>query len=212
MKRIVRTLLVIASLSLATTAFAEEQVLLGSQGHLTHGGFGAPVLKMTRIDGHSRLLMGAEGAWIVNHGFYVGLGMYGMPKGIATDLKDSIGDTQYLHMGYGGLLIGYTLFSDNLLHVGFQELLGGGAMGLSSQRYQDHDDHNDGNDDHRDFNGTGFLVLEPQVNAEINVTRFMRIALGAGYRYTWLYEEEAGYDHNDLGGITGSLAFKFGKF
>ena len=57
-----------------------------------------------------------------------------------------------------------------------------------------------------------FFVMEPQANAELNITKFMRVKAGIGYRFTWLPSEKNGYEGNDLGGICGSLALKFGKF
>lgn len=201
-----------APLLMLASAFAQEQTLLGDSGPLTHGGFGAPVVKMTTVDGHSRVLMGVEGAWIVNHGFYLGLGGYGMAKGIETNLRDSLGDTQYLHMGYGGVLTGYTLHSDRILHLGIQQLLGGGGAELSSEQWGDRHDEDYDDEERCDRNVATFFVWEPQLNAELNVARYARLAIGAGYRYTWMPDEKFGYSDNDLGGFAGSVALKFGRF
>lgn len=209
-------LALISTLILAGAASAEPETLIGGDGTTSHGFFGAPVMKVSQVDGHSRMLMGLEGAWIINHSIYLGLSGAGTMKGISTDIYDSAGDRQYMHMGYGGILLGMTIGSDKLLHFGFQNVIGGGAAVLSPNKWGDDGDHHDECDwdeeEKCSWNETPFFVWEPQLLAEVNVTRWMRIAAGAGYRFTWVVEKKNGYEGNDLGGLTASLAFKFGKF
>lgn len=198
-----------APLVAISSLFAAENTLFTPGDSLTHGGFGAPVVKMSQVDGHGRLLVGGEGGWIINHGFYLGLGGYGMVEGITTDSISPEGDRQYMQMGYGGILTGYTFQSDALFHLGIQQLLGAGGMTLTDRRWgekHDKDYDEDRGDDQV------FFVWEPQLNGELNVTRWMRVAVGAGYRLTWLPEKSFGFADNDLGGPVASLALKFGKF
>jgi len=198
-----------APLFILGSAFAAEKTLLDSPDSLVHGGFGAPVVKLSRVDGHTRAFVGIEGAWIVNHGFYLGLAGYGMSHGIATDSITPDGARQYAHMGYGGILTGYTFHSDAVAHIAIQQVLGGGGIHLSESRWDEGDSH-DRDDDECD--ARGFFVWEPELRAEINMTRWMRVAVGAGYRLAWLHEEKFGFDGNDLSGPTASLALKFGRF
>lgn len=207
--------ILLAPLLVISASLASEQTLFGSGDQkIEHGFFGAPVVSLTRIDGHTRTLVGAEGGWIVNHGFYLGLGGYGMVKGLTTDQFDTAGNRQYMQMGYGGLILGYTFASDRLFHVGFQQLIGGGGAVLTDDRYGNNDcDENDDDDNHHTkCEATGFFAWEPRLNAEVNITKFARLAVGAGYRLAWMPEEKFGYKDNDLGGPTASVALKFGKF
>lgn len=210
-------LLAASTLAFSATASAAPETLFGGDGTISHGGFAAPLLKVTHIDGHSRVLVGLEGAWIVNHALYVGLSGVGMAKGIETNVVDSAGDRQYMHMGYGGILLGMTFGSDKLLHFAFQNVIGGGNAILTPSKWDDgennqHDECDWDEDTRCSWNDTPFFVWEPNLQAEINITNWMRIAAGAGYRFTWTIEEKNGYEGNDLGGLTASLAFKFGKF
>ena len=55
------------------------------------------------------------------------------------------------------------------------------------------------------------FVLEPQANLELNVTPFMRINVGGGYR--WVTDVDLyPLTNRDFSAAFGSLALKFGKF
>ena len=56
-----------------------------------------------------------------------------------------------------------------------------------------------------------YFVFEPDLNLELNVTKFFRIGLGVGYRVV-AGDDFKGYNYLDLSGVTGTLTFKFGKF
>ena len=211
---------ILSALLAAGLAHSEEQTLFGDKGPVSHGGFGAPVLKVARIDGQSRTFIGGQGAWIVNHMFYLGGGGWGMPRGLPTSVFDSTGKRQYMHLGYGGVLLGVTLMSDRALHFGFENIVGAGGYVLTSDEWGNQDgcacgDRYDGRNNRMDsihVQSNAFFVWEPQLLAEVNLTKWMRIAAGAGYRLTWIYEEKHGYKDNDLGGLSASLALKFGRF
>jgi hypothetical protein len=56
-----------------------------------------------------------------------------------------------------------------------------------------------------------FFVVEPEVAVEANMTNFMRIALGASYRYV-TGVQQPGLSTATLSSPAASLAFKFGVF
>ena len=56
-----------------------------------------------------------------------------------------------------------------------------------------------------------FFVLEPEVAIETNVATFLRVALGASYRYV-TGVEQPGLSSGNLSSPAASLAFKFGVF
>ncbi len=58
---------------------------------------------------------------------------------------------------------------------------------------------------------TGYFVLEPGIELELNIVRFFRLAIGGYYRYTSnirLYDTP----ENVLHGFSGGITMKFGKF
>jgi hypothetical protein len=190
----------------ANVSGEQAQTLFGGKD-LSHGGFGAPEIKISDVDGHSRLFTGAKAAWIVDHGFYLGVGGYGMTWGIDAP-PDEYGDKQYLHMGYGGVLMGYTFFSNWLVHANIEHIIGAGGYGLVNNAFGDEnfERHMDRN------NANAFFVWDPQVTMELNVAKYFRVTAGVGYRALAIPREKHGFSSQDLSGITGSLSFKAGKF
>jgi len=199
-----------AALVLATSAFtagaqATEQTLLSSG--VTNGGYGAPVQRWSRVTGRSVLFSGLEGGWIVNHRFVLGAAGYGLAtQNIRNDgstLRDSKGRSPVVEMGYGGVTLGYVAQPMRLTHLTFQALIGGGGLtydvediaGIRSE----------------DAPADGFFVAEPSVHGELNVSRFLRIGVGGGYRFVSGAALD-GLRDRDLRGGSASLAFKFGHF
>ena len=104
-----------------------------------------------------------------------------------------------LEMGYGGLEMEYIHESHRLAHLSIYSLMGGGGA-----RYRDRDRYETLEED-------GFLVLEPGMNMNLNVTRFLRLSAGATYRWTW-GAELPGLEDDDLSGATGVFTLRFGRY
>ena len=192
---------------------AQEETLLGS-GEISSGGFGAPVVKYTQIKGDPALLIGGRGGWIINHTFVLGAGGYSLVTDVETDTPPSILFPvypylgSYINLGYGGLELEYIVQSDQMLHFSVYTLIGGGAVSYRGQELNDviHLSEYD-----YDYPNDAFFVLEPAVNAELNVTSFMRICAGFSYRFISGVRMD-NLKNSDLTGPSGVLTFKFGSF
>jgi len=187
MKKLAIVLLVLT----ATPVMAEDEVLI--RGIKESGGFGAPVVKFTQVNGQFGVIVGGRGGWIINRSLVVGGGGYGLAGSVNAEEINS--DTK-LGMGYGGLELEYIFASRKVVHFSVQGLIGAGGV-----RYQDSDASE----------GDAVFIVEPSLNLVLNVTKFFRLALGAGYRYI------AGVDSADLdawalNGLSGTVALKFGYF
>lgn len=168
-------------------------------GKIESGGFGAPVIKFTQIDGKFGLLMGGRGGWIMNHKFVIGGGGYGLVNQISTDFIFE-GDLIPLMMGYGGLEMEYIFSSNNLVHFSIYLLLGGG--GITYKKFYEWD---------TPHISDSFWIAEPAANIELNISSFFRIAAGVGYRFV-TGVELGDLTNPDIAGFEGILTFKFGKF
>ncbi len=148
---------------------------------LSWGGFGSPVIKVTTLGGSSAVLFGGRGAAVLNHTLAIGGGGFGLP-----------GRRQERAFGYGGPTLNVIFFADKLVHfdVGTMVAWGGARLG--------------------DLESDVF-VLEPEVNLELNVTRNMRVALGASYRHVADVGSATGLG-KEFSGLTGSLGIRFGTF
>ena len=69
MKRSLIGLLLFAFFGFAS---AQDEQLVS--GKIESGGFGAPVWKITQINGETAMLTGGRGGWIINHTFVIGGG------------------------------------------------------------------------------------------------------------------------------------------
>jgi len=105
-------------------------------------------------------------------------------------------------MGYGGLELEYIPSSNDLLHLSVGLLVGAGGIGY---RHEDNDVFN------ASHKNNSFFVLEPSVNANLNVTHSFRIAAGISYRYVSGLKSLVS-TNADLSEPSAILIFKFGKF
>ncbi len=183
-------LIAIASAAvLAAPALAQQQTLVS--GGLESGGFGAPIVRFSEVNGQFAVLVGGRGGWIINHTFVLGAAGYG----VATDVEVAGNPNRRgLEFGYGGADLEVVLGSDALIHLTLQTLIGGGAFQLNYGGPTD-----------------GVFVFEPALNIDLNVTPFMRLGMGGGYR--WVTDVDLiGFSDADFSAFFGSVVLKFGSF
>lgn len=142
------------------------------------GFYGSFSAGYSSIDNKDGITFSARGCWIMDHFFAFGVG----GTSFINEL-DEIGigfysqsDNNNLNLagGYGGIILEPILLPLKPVHLSFPFLIGAGAAGAFtnynyfSTYYVD------------DF----FWVVEPQIELEVNLTRWMRFAVYGGYRYT----------------------------
>jgi hypothetical protein len=189
-------------LILSIPVFAQEETLIGSE--IESGGFGGPSLKITQLNNENAVLLGARGGWIINHTFVLGGAGYGLVTRVQAQKTDSIHHT--IDFGYGGLDLEYIASSNNLVHLSIGLLVGAGGVGYRNDDDNRYDDIID--DSHPK---DAFFILEPNVQANLNVTSFFRIAAGVSYRYISGLQSQLA-TNTSLDGVSGVLTLKFGKF
>jgi hypothetical protein len=166
-------------------------------GDIDHGGFGGPVVKFGNVYDESAVMIGGRGGWIIDHFLSLGGGGYGLVTEITTRPEE------FLLMGYGGFELEFIIASNRLLHSTVGTLVGAGW--ISSH------DRNLDPDAGVEEQGDTFFVMEPSVNAELNVARFMRVNAGVSYRYTD-GADKYGITDTDLSGLNAVITLKFGAF
>lgn len=168
----------------------------------SNGGYGALSFGYTQIDGKDAFLMGARGSWIIDHSLAIGLG--------GTSFINDVNyhnwrnnDLDYnLAGGYGGLYLEPILAPRLPVHISIPVLLGVGAIAQV-------EDHRDWTYD--DTRSDVFLVFEPAVELEFNLTRHFRLAGTIGYRFTSKIDM-VNTNSDVMEGANIGLVFKFGKF
>jgi hypothetical protein len=97
------------------------------------------------------------------------------------------GKTTGANLGYGGLVVEYFINPNRLVNVSVKGLVGGGGttVGLNDP----------------------FFVLEPEGKLSLNITDWMRLGFGGGYRYI-----RSSFDNDALSGFSASIDMKFGTW
>jgi hypothetical protein len=186
----------------ALDATATDQ---SSQGPMiverVHNGFlVAPDFKFTEVDKKSSGLAGAYAGVVFDEHFFIGGGGYVL----ATNRRDR-------DMAYGGLVLQWLAGTDTF---GFsaKTLLGGGWTEAPSEVQLL-------SGPVRFLNvrvAQNFYVAEPEVDALVRMTKHLRLAVGAGYRFTGYgrrgfqpYSAVLGTDR--LNGAVGSISLQIGS-
>lgn len=171
----------------------------------SNGGYGALSFGYTRIDGKDAFLMGARGSWIIDHSFAIGLGGCGFVNDVNYHgwLNNELNNN--LAGGYGGIYLEPIIAARLPVHISIPVLFGvGGISRIDNQQNWDNWVFDDSQSD-------VYLVFEPTVELEFNMTRHLRLAGTIGYRFTSKIEMQE-TNPDILEGTNIGLVVKFGKF
>ncbi len=182
------------------------KTLFGKQR--TNGGYGAFSVGYSQINSLNAITMGGRGAWIIGHS--LALGFYG--SGFATDFRVLTADQSYnLVGGHGGIFVEPILLPKFPVHLSFPVMAGVGGIAYTINKQPGFT----GNFDGYIQSSTVFMLAEPGVELELNLTRWFRFAVGAAYRFTSdvrLNNTDVAIPSDVLKGISGGVTLKFGKF
>lgn len=177
---------------------ADEEGPLAFAPQLVTGGYAAPELKLSTLAGDGVLLAGAQAGWILGRVVTLGGGGYTTITNVnAPRSLQSVNGDARLGLGYGGFRMGMIFADQRRIHATAGILVGGGnawtdSPSLTFRRVD------------------GILVLEPDVEAELNVTKHVRVALGGGYRFLGNLQEP-GFLPQRFGGPGGMVSVRLGE-
>ncbi len=176
------------------------------------GGFLAFEMKGTEINDQTALFTGGRLSMVAGHKINIGFGGYGLVSDVNSNYLDDEGERYLYEMGYGGLIIEPVAMPYNVVHVTFPVLLGAGGIGVHEQRFFDYNSGNTSQSESFEFRDSDFfLVVEPGINAEMNIARILRFGVGASYRLT-SDTELLNQPNTSLDGMSVNLAIKIGWF
>lgn len=183
----------------------EIKTLFGSTS--SHGGFLGFMGNYGKIGNQDAAFVGARTGWIINHCFSMGLAGYGFSSNM--DFDNYPQSTRHSFQGaYAGIFIEPTIAPRYPVHLSFPIIMGVGGVARVEPGYmaQEYDNSNMYVRDSQ-----GFLIINPGVELEINLVKFVRLGIGAQYKYT----TELSLDNSKsdiLDGFSGGMSLKFGKF
>lgn len=187
-----------ASSASVVPANDEETAEALFSGQLRSSGYGAVSMKFTPLQGQFGTMVGGYGGWFINKTLLIGGGGYGLTTNITAPSRPG----ENISFGYGGIVLEYVGASDKVFHYSVQTLVGWGGVGFYRPR---------------DFtiasrsSVSPLFVIEPSLMAELNVTNFLRLAVGGGYRIVTGVQLD-GLTNADVSNYSLSLNLKFGSF
>lgn len=161
----------------------------------------------SKINDQDALLLGVELTAVINHSFNIGFQGYGLVTPVETNRNTERGDPLYLALGYGGIKMEPVAFYNSMVHMSFPVLIGAGGITEYSKNYY----YGYYQPYYYEYNYDFFFVLEPGIELELNVLKFMRISTGASYRLTSDFNI-TGMENSNLNGFNFDLSLKFGWF
>ncbi|MDQ6477858.1 hypothetical protein [Dyadobacter sp. LHD-138] len=212
-KQITFTILLLSSL-LASNAFAQQmQTVFKGRGIQRSGGYAAISNKFTTINGDYANIAEIYGGWFVNSKFLIGLSAAGSTNHIPVPQIYSERPWQKLTYQYGqvGLMTEYVFASNRRVHVVGNLTTGAGFTMQYDRKDWDDFDHWDDRDDDDHEDPNCFFVMEPGVQVEFNLLKWMRFAPGISYRKTFGASGH-GLSDADLSNVSYNLTLKFGRF
>ena len=190
-------------------AFAQEgNVQTIFKGDLrSSGGYGAVTNKFTTIRGEYANLVGMYGGWYINHRFMIGVAAAASTNNLLVPQQFSTNPLKPRTWQYGqfGMVSEYVPNSDKAIHLAFH-LFSGAGFTLQYQRQDwDHSSHDNATDEN------WFVVVEPGVQLEVNLFKWMRLSPGVSYRGVF-GSYGRGLTDTDLSAVSYNATMKFGKF
>ena len=147
-------------------------------------GFGSVNIDFGSIENNFGLMIGGEGAILLNRKFYIGF--YG--RGLATlpkyEFEESTNNNFDVErrgvMGYGGLVIGTIFKPTKPIHFGLDLRIGGGTVGLiySYEYYQHNPNLYYSENSHKSI-----FAFAPEGFVEMNIAAWFKIKFSASYQY-----------------------------
>ncbi len=180
----IRMLLLCTTLLLSSAMDAQRENTLfnGNHGIKFTGVWGGWNSSLYDFQDNKTLSNGGYLAFEFNQNFLIGW------SGYQSDLTT---DGRKIDIDGNDLLLGYTFKSDRVIHPILNLQLGSSRLKVE------------------DVGSDRVFVVQPSIGAELNITRFFRLGLDAGYRH-FSGSDLSGYKDSDFSGPVLGLRFKFG--
>lgn len=171
------------------TLFKKPSKIRGYVGSLTN---------TTTLDGELAYMSGATAAGIFNDHFILGFYKLELENNVFSNNDNYVGST--MDFDHKGIWLGYIFMPKRMIHFNANVQAGKGNLEI-------YDDIADSwiEDDF-------VFTLTPSLEAEFNVAKFLRVGIGANYRFVFDVDRFDNYDNNDFSDLGAFISFKFGWF
>ncbi len=147
-------------------------------------------MKFTRLNGQSAILDGGGTRLFIHRKFAIGVSGYRTLKTVDYQGNE-------FSIVYGGLWLYYPMGMLNKVHLSLSCLVGYGGVGYVRK-------------DDQELVGKGMPVIDPDLFVNLNLTEFMQLGIGVGYRLAMTHFEAV--NMSAISGFTTSLQVRFAAF
>ena len=179
----------------AATLFGKD----GAFRAMSPGYFLAPSFGLTRMDGSTASLFQLRGGMTWKESFSAGAFLHTSVREIRPQ-SETLADIYMDYWAAGGFAE-FHLSPRRLIHWTFPLYLGYGEVEMDP----------DEGSAYLDLGESNFFLVEPAALCEVNLHKFVRFNLGAGYRVVGQMRYR-NFDQDDLSGFTAYIGLKLGLF
>lgn len=162
--------------------------------------FASPLFEISSVHKNFGVSSGGGGAVILNQTLFVG--GYGLSLAPVIGKDVSIEGVNYtdteIAFGHGGIWVGYIHNYKKLVHIGGSAKFGWGNITLDDVRLPNKYKDN-------------VLVITPQVEVEVNVSKWFKVNIGGGYRIVTGVNDNV-FRQKDFNSPQATVGFLFGWF
>lgn len=141
----------------------------GSGEGLSLGFYVSPAYQLTTATGQLVHNFQGSAGLLLNRRFSIGGAFYASANEFTP--TGEADPNLYLDLRYGGLRAEYIWNPDGLVHLSFPVTVGMGEAQMDLRQGE------------REFNEANFFFVEPGVQAEVNLTSYLRLVAGGTYRF-----------------------------
>jgi hypothetical protein len=184
----------------------EIRTLMGQNNAM--GGYAGLTMQYARIDDRDAYLFGIRGGALIGHLMTMGVAGYGFFNDVKYNA--TLGYDLRLAGGYGGFFFEPILMPKMPVHVAFPVMIGAGGVAVVSSN-----DNSWWEKDLKSRASDAFMIIQPGVEVEMNVTKFFRFCVGGYYRYTSdinIENPDYAVDTDIMRDLSVGVTFKFGRF
>jgi len=199
MKKLVLTLaiLIVGGFLFAQEDEGKMETLIKSYPKKIRGFIGINMC-VTTLAGETAYMQGFSASGIINDHYLLGFYSSNLENSMYSNNDNYIGaEMNYSH---NGISLGYILFPKKAIHFSTSLMAGKGDLDI----YDDIADEW--------IEDKVIFILTPNIEAEFNVFRFLRIGVGANYQFAFDVDRFDGYDDKDFSSPGGYVSLKFGWF
>lgn len=195
----------IVNISLAQ---GDVEYIFNSKSDIEYDFFLGPECKVAPMIEGIQVYSGLKAAMILNNKIALGVSGGGFITETLFEGLNDRGEPATLNtiMAYGGFYFDFIIPSRMPVQISFPTLLGVSGVTLFSSI---HDSLYRA--DEEMVEGGVFFIYEPTINLELNITKFMRVGFGGGYRLAFRGDMDR-LSAQDLSDITFNFNVKFGSF